>query len=64
MRCQKYTTPIVALKIAFRVRNIKPNSIPFSSYNMHAIQMQWVLVLQFKSTINYTISMSIEFKIK
>ncbi|KAF9808063.1 hypothetical protein SFRURICE_017235 [Spodoptera frugiperda] len=32
------------------VRNIKPNSIPFSSFNIHAIRMQWVLVLQLKST--------------
>uniref|UniRef100_A0A2H1WWH9 SFRICE_035528 n=1 Tax=Spodoptera frugiperda TaxID=7108 RepID=A0A2H1WWH9_SPOFR len=41
---------IIAVKIAFRVWNLTPNSIPFSSFNIHAIWMQWTLVLQLKST--------------
>uniref|UniRef100_A0A2H1X017 SFRICE_039843 n=1 Tax=Spodoptera frugiperda TaxID=7108 RepID=A0A2H1X017_SPOFR len=57
IQCQYYTTPIVAVK-PFRVRNIKPNSIPFSSFNIHAMRMQWALVLQLKST--FKISMSID----
>ncbi|KAF9788921.1 hypothetical protein SFRURICE_018497 [Spodoptera frugiperda] len=41
---------LTTVKIAFRVWNLTPNSIPFSSFNIHAIWMQWTLVLQLKST--------------
>ncbi|KAF9800195.1 hypothetical protein SFRURICE_004408 [Spodoptera frugiperda] len=48
IQCQNYTNPIIGVKIAFRVRNIKSNSIPFSSFNSHAIRMQRALMLQLK----------------
>ncbi|KAF9796316.1 hypothetical protein SFRURICE_019398, partial [Spodoptera frugiperda] len=51
--CQNYTTPIIA---TFRVQNIKPTSIPFSSFNIYAIWMQWALVLLLKSTKFYNIN--------
>ncbi|KAF9796487.1 hypothetical protein SFRURICE_014658, partial [Spodoptera frugiperda] len=39
-----------AVKIQFGLGNTKPNIIPFSSFNIHAIQMQWALVLHLKTT--------------
>ncbi|KAF9817552.1 hypothetical protein SFRURICE_014691, partial [Spodoptera frugiperda] len=43
IHCQDYTTPIVGVKTAFEVRNLKPNSIPFRSFNIHKIRMQCAL---------------------
>ncbi|KAF9803563.1 hypothetical protein SFRURICE_008718 [Spodoptera frugiperda] len=46
----------IGVKIASRVENIKPNSTPFSLFNIYAIRMQWALVLQLKSTTFHNIN--------
>ncbi|KAF9823602.1 hypothetical protein SFRURICE_011908 [Spodoptera frugiperda] len=59
IQCQNYTTPFEVVKIAFRVRSIKPNSIPFCSLNIHVIWMQWALVLLPKRTKFHNINVKI-----
>ncbi|KAF9822519.1 hypothetical protein SFRURICE_005973, partial [Spodoptera frugiperda] len=41
---------ISPVKIAFKVRNTKRNSIPFRLFNIHTARTQCALVLQLKGT--------------